>query len=268
MIKYVFTVFLILTITTIFAFDELWQKAQTIMENSKNYVPGTLAQHWESVTKKPGYEFRLGYEIIIGHALGEEGKTETSLISRNTFDNYNDLRNNPGIPRNDILDMRKAVDELKSGINSISNSMLNKDMDAEELDDRDILWTEIFTETDPKKLVLTPQKRDQNIGGNTCRVYKVRYMPDGKKKNSQTGTIYLDTVTGVPVLSVFDILDLGLPLEIKLPRNPEMRTYYSYDVENNIAHPSRVEIKISIPFMGITSEMNTMITMGDYWERD
>ena len=259
---------LVLTImTSVFAFDELWQKAQAVMENSKNMTPGTLAQHFESISKNPKFEFKLGYEIIVSFAPGEAGSTVTSLVSRRTFDNFSDLRTNKGIPNSDLIEMRKAVDEMKASINGISNDMLNKDMDSDELEGNDLNWFGVFQETDPKKLNLSPQKKLQSMNGVTCQVYKVKYMPDGNKKNTETGTIYLNAQTGVPVYSSFDLRNMKLPLELKLITDPAMNTHYTYDAEKNMALPSRVEINISIPFMGTTSSMNTLITMGDYWEK-
>ena len=265
--KLIVTLLILTIMVSVFAFDELWQKAQAVMENSKKMTPGTLAQHFESISKNAKYDFQLGYEIIVSFAPGEDGNTVTSLVSRRTFDNYNDLRNNTGIPRSDLLDMRKAVDELKASINGISNDMLNKDMDSEELEGNDLNWFGVFQETDPKKLVLSPQKKFQTMNGVTCQVYKVKYMPDGNKKNTETGTIYLNAETGVPVYSSFDLRNMKLPLELKLITDPAMNTHYTYDAERNLALPSRVEINISIPFMGNTSSMNTLITMGDYWEK-
>ena len=265
--KLLLTMLLLTIVISIFAFDELWQKAQAVMENSKNMTPGTLAQHFESISKNPKFEFQLGYEIIVSFAPDEDGNTVTNLVSRRTFDNYDDLRKNTGIPRSDLLDMRKAVDELKASINGISNDMLNKDMDSDEFEGNDITWFGVFFETDPKKLQLSPQKKLQVMNGVNCQVYKVKYMPDGNKKNTETGTIYLNAETGVPVYSSFDLRNMKLPLELKLIKDPAMNTHYTYDAERNMALPSRTEINISIPFMGTTSSVNTLITMGDYWER-
>jgi len=266
--KLLLVLIVIFFITNVVAFDDLWLKAQKILENTDGYFPGTITQQFESISKNPKYEFRLGYEVIVSNAVNEEGKVVSSLVSKRTFDNYNELRNNQGIPRSDIIEMRKSVDDLKSNINKISNDMLSKDMETDELEGNDIKWFGLFQETDPKKLILTLQKKQQTINSRVCQVYKVKYIVGGNKKNTETGTVYLDVETGAPVLTIFDFKDLKLPLELKLIKDPVMNTYYTHNEEDNIALPSKVEINISIPFLGNTSSMNTSILMSDYFKKE
>ncbi|MCL1827293.1 MAG: hypothetical protein FWG20_04540, partial [Candidatus Cloacimonetes bacterium] len=225
--RIIITLLIITCIGSLFAFDDLWEKARDMIAKGEDYNPGNFAMSFESISRKPAYEFRLGYEVIIAITPNEEGKAVASLVSKKTSDNYADLKDNKGIPRAEVIEMRKSVDELKAGITKLANDMVesqNESLGKEDLEDNDLVWLGIFKETNPKNLILSPQKKQVSMNGKTCQVYKVKYIPEGDKKKTENGTVYLDIETGCPVYSVFDLRSLKLPLELKLIKDPAMKT--------------------------------------------
>jgi hypothetical protein len=244
-------------VCSVFAYDELWQKAQAIAENSWNLVPGKTTVQSENITTTSKYTFKLGYEIVVGLSLGEDGAIKSELISKSIHDNYDELKKNTGIPKADLNNLKRELDDVKASFNNQVNEQLSDDDKPEK--------NGIFFENDRKILTLNKQKKTQVIEGKTCSVYRYKYRP-ADKKETQEGTVWLDTETGAIVQMQRSLDNDRMPLEIRKYATPELKATYQYDAELNRTYPVKQEINLEITQGMETHTVNQIIQNEDFWE--
>ena len=225
--KLVITLLTLCLVTTVFAFDELWQKAQKISENSWNLVPGKTTQ-LNKMTDDKKNEMVMDLEVIVLHSLADNGSVLNELVTAKNMGEDLDPDDNKQIEG--ILSQDKTPS--KDGM---------------------------FFETNPKNLTVNVLRESKNINGKDCQAYSVRYLPDGNKKEALEGKVWLDKKTGAPVLA--ELTMSKTPMFVK---SVDMKTHYLF--EQGKVYPDKIEVVMSISALGKKITNETTILMHDYWE--
>ena len=237
--KKIILVFLILTfICTVYAFDELWQKAQEIAENSWRLVPGQTTMQ---ISFREGRnEMRnMGFTARISHTLNEDNTIYSTLLS---LENRGDT----------------SSDEEEPDIEELSE--LREFRDLLEAMSKDMIPTRegMFFETDTRNIRVRRQNQTRRIGRRQCQAFEVRYSPSGRRSERIEGTVWLEIDTGVPVLA-----------EMQIPMLNERRSSnvsYGYDAATNQYFTSRVEDTSTQTFYEVNYSVVGVLTYENYWE--
>jgi len=232
--RFILLCLILAIVTTIFAFDDLWQQAAEIQRNSKGRVPGKT-----TITQK----FPMGQGelvVVLAHTMGEDGKIVNEVLS--TSINGTDVDDEM---KSDLAKVREAITEQLS-------------QSTDEDDDKD----DLFLETDKKKLTVKRTKETKGINRNPCVAYDVTYSPTGKRVDSQFGKVWLNSNTGAPVLVELQVPNASI--EIK---RTDMKSYYKFDKNTNTNIVDSVNTVVEVEMMNMSFKQELVMKFSDYWTK-
>ena len=268
--KKIILVFLILTfICTVYAFDELWQKAQALAENSWRLVPGRSIV--SSLTVSDNQSMRIGFDFEVAHTLDTDGNILTEIISYTTIDDF-------GVDFREILS--ENMEEL---FEDELNEMFDGDFDIEEFemgesfefisekeindiaDDffKDMIpkRTGMFFETNSRNITVNRTRETKMINSRFCQAYEVSYTNTGRRRDRDDVIVWLEVSTGAPVLT-----------ESRPRRTPPfvrsviINTHYVFNEETNQFFVELFETVTEISILRQRMSMTLSVRRGDYWE--
>jgi len=226
--KLVTCIMLMGIISSVFAIDELWQKAQKISQNSWRLVPGKTTERLKMIDPKKN-EIQSNEEIIVKHSLGNNKNVLNKLV----------LATKNG----------EALDPEEKRVKKI----LSKDNTPKKKG--------VFFETNPKYFKVKRLDEIKEINGKKCQAYEIEYIADGDKDKALKGKIYLDIITGSPVLSELQLVNTPMSVE-----NVDMVTHYNFDNKKNQVYVSKKEIHTLVSMFFVKAKMEGIVLMEDYWE--
>jgi len=245
---------LLLLISRLFAFDDLWQKTQEISSRSNNLIPGRSSITFDYTQTVRLTDFMVHWEAELIHELDATNQIRTSIESKKMTDNFNELKNQV-IPISTLNEFRTTLDQFRKSFTDMVNGQANIDLTPKE--------NGIFTENDRKILTVKRQKKLLQIGGITCVEYQINYKPKEKKDEQTKGKIWVHSETGVPVYAELQPLQSLLSMVPGL--KPELQIYFDYDPDNNTYYPSRQVLNMIYNLPESTITMKTLSELSDYW---
>ncbi len=235
--KFIFVLLSILLLLPSFAYAEsglsLWEKAREIALENWRLVPGYT--RLEMVTYYTRSEKVIqSTDVTVAHVLDEEGEIVNSLVEKESNS--------------------EEIDEADQ--DRMLEGLLNRDMTPKK--------DSMFLSQDPENPVYEPLNQTKEIKGFLCKAYSFEYESKHEDKPATyTGTAWLDSVTGAPILLTFTIGKMPI-----MVREFSIDQYYHYDPETNVWYQEKIETtaNISLILRRLTNETTT--TYWDYWKFD
>lgn len=202
----------------------LWQKAKIIAQNNELWVPGKLEQTARQKNSKG--KIKSEESIAVKHWQVGQG-IGSSLISSD--------RDGKPIPQDD-----DRVQDLLSE-NLLDNSSL-------------------FYNFAGQNLLVTLQSEIRTIEGKQCRGFDYQFTRQNEKgKNLQsTGTVWIDTLTAIPILN-----EMQVQSPKKVVKNMTIRNQYNYD--EKAWYIDKVEMRFQLSLLVVKYFMEIDRSYSDYW---
>ena len=228
--------------TTAFAFDELWQKAQRIMDNSWRLVPGQTT--------------------ITSRTLNNSGDVAV-VASDDTCPNTNRPRGGVG---GVMQESEIVISHARGGRGTIVSELVSssgaQQMEIDARLDRDMTpqRESMFFETNNRNIQVTKLDETKTINDVQTQAFSVSFTPRGERSATES-KVWLCTTTGAPVL-----VEAQPPVNQPMVNSVNRTTFYTFDAENNRAFTHREEFVTSISAMGMNITNESVIVMEGHWE--
>ncbi|MCK9330984.1 MAG: hypothetical protein PHY08_12480 [Candidatus Cloacimonetes bacterium] len=228
--KILFLIAILIISINIYAFDNLWQKAQQYAENGWKMVPGYIHQVNVMKNEKTD-EVMSQMDVKISTKLNDFEIIENELIEAFINDEPAD----------------ENTQEIKSLLEA-DNTPSRKGM---------------FLTEDTENIKVKDLNSLSEINGIKVSSYQVKFttLDENNKKQILEGTVWLDSQTGRPVLS--EMTMKKTPMFVK---SIDVKTYYGFNDEGQYFYPDKVEMDIHISALGQKMHNKTNISMKDYWK--
>ena len=270
--KTLLTMLLIAMISSIFAIDDLWKKAQTLAENSWNLVPGKTTTTVE--TFQNGVSQGPGVTVVKSVYLSEEGKIISEIIPQENeppalkiedLENLEELLGSlPGSESGQTRVLTLSGSDIDmSNLPAGTHTVRHVQTSSESHQDLTPKKEGIFFEKNKKFLTLKKIRGTKTIEGKICQGYSYDYTKTGLKKDREQGTIWLDITTGAPVFK-----EPTAPKDLLATETTISNVYYGYNAETSQFYTERIESNsdISIPIANLKMNMKRTIIEEDHWE--
>lgn len=228
--KSLITIALLLIIVNIFAFDELWQKAQKFAENSWNLVPGKIIQ--QNIMKDLKSNEDMNQSDIIINVIKDDMGFIKSVLEKAIVDG-------------------QEVNESNSQIEMLLNV------------DRTPNRKGMFLTNDKKDISVKRLRQNSKINDLDCIAYEVSYTTtdDSNKRETLKGTVWLASKDGRPVLAEMEMAKTPMFVQ-----SIKMNTHYGFDNNTQKIFIEKVDMDVNISALGKRMHNKTIVTMSDYWE--
>ena len=270
--KAFFTMLIIVIISSAYPIDDLWKKAQDLAENSWRLVPGKTTTTVE--TFQGGVTQGAGTTIVKSIYLSEDGKivsetlpmeNELPVLKLEDLENLEELLTT--LPNHEegqtrvltLSDSDFDMSNLPAGTHTIQHVASLPDTKNDLTPKKE----GIFFEKNKKFLTLKKVKGTKTIEGKLCQGYKYDYTKTGLKKDREQGTIWLDTITGSPVLK-----EPTAPKDLISTETTISNVYYGYNYNTRQFYPKRIEsmTNISVPIVNLKMNIKSTTIEEDHWE--
>ena len=257
-------IIMVLTLTLfflhIFAFDELWQKAQVIAENSWKLVPGITTLEMFTISENAD-NISAGMEIKMLHYLGEDGTIVTEVIKAEMTIDEGEM---PEIEDDEdffiseedlaefLIEDFHQPDDFDDAAIAMANEM-SKDMIPKR--------SGMFFETNTRNLSVKRMNETKTINGRLCQGFEIRYSASGKRRDREEGTVWLEINTGAPVMA--EMSPNSTPM---FTRSINIETHYGFNDDTKQFFREKVINNAEISVLRIRMNMITTIMNENYWE--
>ena len=240
--RFILVMLIISFVYSAFAFDELWQRAQEVAENSWRLVPGLTTMQMSFRTGRNEMD-NMGFVARISHGLAEDNTIYSELLS------VVDRDPNSSINSDDVdLTDLESIQEFREFRELISQ--MGKDMIPER--------EGMFFETNTRNLTVRRTRQERRVNRRDCQAFDVRYSPTGKRADRVEGTVWIDIERGVPVLA-----EMQIPM---LDQKRSTNIHYAFDARTNQFYPSRIEETSTQTYYDVAYSAVMTMTFENYWE--
>ncbi len=213
----------------VYAFDDLWKKAQSYAEKSWNLVPGVMTQTNIMKDQKTD-EVNMNMYLKIAIKQNDFGFIDNELIEATVNDQKVD-ENTPEI--------KKLIEVDRTPSRKGMFLIYNKD-----------------------DITIKKLRETSEINGIKVSKYEVKYsmLDNDNKKQTLEGIVWLDSQNGRPVLS-----DMKMAKTPMFVQSIDIKTYYGFNNNTETFFQEKVEMDVQISAMGQKISNNTVIEMRNYW---
>jgi len=242
--KFILVSAIIFLFCSVFAFDELWQKASALAESSKNLVAGKTTVDMKIAGKKENDPINAEMKMVFATFVGEDGELKTEVVSHELISDADDEIDVSVDASDKGSDNDKKKGDFDLSLGSSSSSNIG-----------------IFRETNPKNLTVKPIKETQHINGKMCQGYDVQFTPDGDKKQRIAGKMWIEIVSGIPIM--FDFKMSKTPMFVK---SIQTKAYYTFNEEKQQIFVEKAESYTISSILFIRVAMDMFMTFEDFFE--
>jgi len=263
-------------VSTVLAFDELWQRAVEIQRNSETRVPGkietniifpmSLAVIDLVFSQTVDENNELVSELVYADAKGKAVKDEQA--KQKMLDGFKSKSSgsNATIEIN-LTEDDDEGDDIIGELISADGDVADGAEEVQELPEEISVQTsgssseKLFLETDSNKITVKRLKKTKKINGIPCVAYDVTYSPSGEKEDLQSGRVWLNSTTGAPVLT-----EMQIPSSSKEVKRTDLITYFKYEASTNtnVVDYFTLTVKINVLLI-LTFKHETTVKQSEYF---
>lgn len=236
-------IILCLLLSNLTAIDEIWQKTEKLVENSKYLVPGVSVEAMNIQASHKGEKADFEMVFIIKHSYCKESE---KII--NTFDDA--YINVVGQDTAEDYDMTELIEYFKE-----KSPSLNRDLNQK------LTNKGLFTDKNAKYREIIRKPGIHKYNDKDCYIYQAKYSPSGKKKDIHNFEIYIDAKNSSPLFA--DIKPQRKTIGLKEFVN---NMYFDYDEESQRFMITKDYNHMVISFLFFTAPTTYSIEYKDYWD--